>query len=337
VLIIESGMFDMARIRERHMGDGTSYSALAPGRMFFMYSRTEDGQRVLNYVDSTQAATRPLALVGFDISMGGDSSARELLPMLQQTLAARGSPIAASNDWATYVGIANQVVALNDTPRPDATQTAAFKRITAALDGELCATPQADDFNFTRSASFWCRIVRSVDAGRERLWGAIDLRDRTGGDNVKWLLDHPFAGKKVVLWMHSFHGINGQAFPPSGPTWVSVGTRLVQLYGDQVFMTHFTAGRGSYDAYANTGSPRTLPALRSGMIEQALATRNGPQFFAYPTDAASRDALRSLTAFEPDFGSVSPNHFGSGYQGLFFIPQTRPILPEPVRYPLVPN
>jgi len=253
--------------------------------------------------------------------------------MLQQTLAARGSPIAASNDWATYVGIANQVVALNNTPRPDATRTAAFKRVTAALDGELCATPQADDFNFTRSASFWCRIVRSVDAGQERLWGPIDWRDKTGGDNVKWLLDHPFAGKKVVLWMHSFHGINGQAFPPSGPAWISVGTRLVQLYGDQVFMAHFTAGRGSFDAYANTGSPPTLPALRGGMIEQALATRNATQFLAYPTDAASRDALRSLTAFEPDFGSVSPNHFGSGYQGLFFIHQTRPILPDFIRPP----
>lgn len=105
------------------------------------------------------------------------------------------------------------MVALRASPRPDAAQLAAFGRVSASLEAELCASTTADDFNFTRSPSFWCRIVCSVDAGQHRLWGTTDLRDRAGGDNVKWLLDHRFAGKKVVLWMHSFHGINGQAFP----------------------------------------------------------------------------------------------------------------------------
>jgi erythromycin esterase-like protein len=178
--------------------------------------------------------------------------------------------------------------------------------------------------------------VRSVHAGGERLWGPVDLRDRAAGDNVKWLLDHVFTGQKVILWMHSFHGINGQVLPPSGPTWVSVGTRLVQLYGDKVFMTHFTAGRGSIDAYVDAPTVAALPSLSSGMLEHHLAKAGTPLFMAYPADPAARDRLRRLGVFEPDFTPTHPNHFGSGYQGLFFIPQTRAILPEADRYPFLP-
>jgi len=336
VLIVESGMFDMARIQERHVAEGVSYSALSPGRMFFMYSRSDDGQRVLKYVDATQASSRPLQLSGFDISMGGDSSIRELVPKLTDFLASRGSGIAAGADWASYRDVANQVAALTAAPRPSDAQTAAFKRVTALLDGELCAA-QPDDFNFTRSPGFWCRIIRSIDAGHERLWGPVDLRDTTGGDNVKWLLDRRFAGKKVVLWMHSFHGINGQTFPPSGPTWISVGTRLVQLYGDHVFMTHFTAGAGSYDAYLAAGTAPTLAPLGATTLEHHFSAVNAPQFMRLVQDPVERQRINALSVFEPQFiMAARPNHFGAGYQGVFYIPATRAIFPEADKYPLFP-
>jgi erythromycin esterase len=335
VLLMESGMFDVARMRERHAADGSPFAALAPGRMFFMYSRTEDGRRVLDYVDATQKTARPLALAGFDIPMGGDASAHELLPLLEEWLASHRSEVAKSDDWRDYRAVATRVVALQSAPRPQATQWQAFQRITARLDGELCAG-QADDASLTRSSGFWCRMAHSIDAGAQRLWGPVDLRDRAGGDSASWLIEHPFAGKKVVLWMHSFHGINGQRLPPSGPGWVSVGTRLVQIYGDQVFMTHFSAGQGPIDAYLGAPGATQVPALRRGMLEHRLMQDGGPQFMAYPADAAARERLRGLAVFEADFTPTQPNHFGSGYQGLFFIPTTRAILPDADRYPLLP-
>jgi erythromycin esterase-like protein len=335
VLLMESGLFDTARMRERHAAEGKSLSALAPGRMFFMYSKTDDGQRALQYVDASESTARPMQFMGFDISMGGDASAKELMPMLAAFLNARSSTIPASADWAAYQSLGAQIAALNGTPRPDDAKLAAFKRVSALLDAELCAT-QPDEFQFTRSPGFWCRITRGIAAGSERFWGPVDLRDRTAGDNVKWLLDHHFAGKKVVLWMHSFHGINGQAFPPSGPTWVSMGTRIVEHVGaDKVFMTHFTLGEGPFDNYL-TATPPSVPPLAEGMLEFHLAGLKAPSFIGWPEDAAARSTLHNLSVFEPDIRLIGPNHFGTGYQGVFFIPKTRPVMPDADKYPLIP-
>ena len=331
VLLIESGMFDGLRLNERRVADGLSHAALAPGRLFFMYSRTADGRRVIDYVDRTQRSARPLQLMTFDIPMGGDASTRELLPMLRDQLAARGSPLPASTDWTHYVAVATPAVNLAPTPAPAPAAIAAFQRVSDRIEAALCGL--ADD-----SAGAWCRIAKSVRAGQERLWGPHDLRDRTGAENVKWLLDRRFAGRKVVLWMHSFHALRGQRLPPSGPNWVNVGTRLSQLYGDQVYIAHLTAGRGRFDAYLSGGvaSAPQLPALHAGMLEQHLMRAGGARFMPYPADPALRATLAGLRGYEDQFMAAAPSRFGTGYDGLFFIPELVPVMPDEVAYPAIP-
>lgn len=337
VLLIESGLFDGLRLNERRAADRLSHAALAPGRLYFMYSRTVDGRRVLDYVDRTQAGARPMALMGFDISMGGDASTRELLPMLAEVLAARGSSLPASADWAHYLAVAGAVVNLAPAPRPAGAAIAAFQRVSDQAEAELCAAADTTTA-LRRSPGAWCRTVKSVRAGQERLWGAHDLRDRTGAENAQWLMERHFAGRKVVLWMHSFHALRGQRFAPSGPSWVNVGTRLSQLYGHDLYIVHLTAGRGARDAYL-TGSPASaprLPALRPDMLEHHLMQAGGARFMRYPAEAAGQAALARLGVFEDDFLPASPSRFGSGYDGLFFIPELVPVMPDPVAYPAIP-
>jgi erythromycin esterase len=331
VLLIESGMFDGLRLDERRRSDGLSHAALAPGRLFFMYARTADGRRVLDYVDRTQGSARPLRMMTFDIPMGGDASTRELLPMLRDQLVARGSTLPAGADWGDYAAVATPAVNLAAAPPPSAAAIAAFQRVSDRIEGELCALP--DD-----AAGAWCRTVKSVRAGQERLWGPHDLRDRTGAENVQWLMQRRFAGRKVVLWMHSFHALRGQRLPRSGPDWVNVGTRLSQLYGDQVYIAHLTAGRGRYDAYlsGDVATAPQLPALRAGMLEHHLMQAGGARFMRYPADPALRASLAGLGVFEDQFVSAAPNRFGTGYDGVFFIPELVPVMPDAAAYPAIP-
>ena len=55
VLFVESGLYDVARIRQRLDAGGDAISVHAPGRIFYMVSRTDDGQSLLKYADATRA------------------------------------------------------------------------------------------------------------------------------------------------------------------------------------------------------------------------------------------------------------------------------------------
>jgi erythromycin esterase len=340
LLLMESGLFDVTRMRERRAADGRPYAALAPGRMFFMYAKTEDGRRVLDYVDATQKSARPLELGGYDISMGGSASVKELLPRLTAFLAGRNSAILNDADWSTYQAVASQVVALQAAPRPADTALAAFKRVAAKLDAELCGVA-GDNANTTQSAGFWCRIVKSVHNGHERLWTPNDTRDIAAGGNVQWLMANAFKGRKLVLWMHSGHAITGLVAPMFGANWRNVGSVLGAAHGDQVYVAHFTAGQGAYNAYGDFGKPNAapppvLPQLTNGMLEHYLAKSGKPSFMAYPPDAAGRKLLAGLSVFETELFVVKPSHFGSGYAGVFFVPRTTAIVPDAARYPELP-
>lgn len=331
VLLIESGMFDAWRLNERRAADGLTHAALAPGRLYYMYARTTDGRRVLDYVDRTQRSARPLALMAFDIPMGGDASTRELLPMLASRLAERGSTLPAGADWAAYAAVASQALALSATPPPTPAEIASFQRLSDRIEGELCgAAGEAD--------GAWCRTVKSVRAGQERLWGAHDTRDRTGAENAQWLMEGRYAGRKVVLWMHSFHALRGQRLPRSGPSWVNVGTRLSELYGDALYIAHVTAGRGRYDAYlaGSVDKAPRLPALHAGLLEHHLLQAGGARFMRYPADAAARATLARLRGFEDELAAASPSRFGRGYDGLFFLPDLLPVLPDEQAFPAIP-
>ena len=150
-----------------------------------------------------------------------------------------------------------------------------------------------------------------------------------------------FKGRKVVVWTHSGHAINGLAIPQFGAHWRNVGTLLSTAFGDQVYIAHFTAGQGAYNAYGDFGKPNAapppvLPKLTDGMLEYYLAKSGKPSFLASPPDAAGRSLLAGLSVFETELWVVKPSNFGRGYAGVFFVPQTTAIVPDAARYPDLP-
>ncbi len=328
VLFMESGMYDVARIQQRRAAGGASISLQAPGRVYYMYSRTASGQQVLKYVDSTLSTSTPLALWGHDIPMDGLDSTSSLLPNLQAFLSARNSSLPASSDWPGYLRVAGQGVALNSATLVPADATS-FLSLSALLISQVCAMPDDNSVDLLQSAGFWCRIgLNGVKADYTNLWSGTDsrtptdLRDITGAGNIQWLLNAAFEGQKTIVWLHgvrtAFNGQAGRSFvrrpccsiagmPVLG--WTNVGTNLVKAYGDQVYITHFTAGQGVYNAYpisAPCDAPYSgfiLPALSNSMFEYYLAASGKPMFMPYPSDTSARSDIAALSIFELNYNS----------------------------------
>jgi erythromycin esterase-like protein len=317
VLFMESGMYDLARMAQRTAAGGDSASVQGPGRVYYMYSETAQGQEVLQYVDSTRPTAQPLALWGHDVQMAGVDSINTAVPDLQAFLTANGSALPASADWPGYQRVAQQVVALNGNTLAAADATS-FLNMSSQATAELCAMPDSNSVDLFQSAGFWCRIATGIQADYSHLFSATDprtptdLRDLAGAGNIEWLLNGRLKGQKTIVWLHALHGFNGLSGTNScvladsqecGPGWTNVGTNLVKAFSDQVYIVHITAGQGIFGAFADSpcGTPLpgvALPALGSSMLESYLAASGKASFIPYPADAATRGTLAGLSIFE---------------------------------------
>ena len=354
VLFIESGMYDVARIQQRLAAGGDAIAVQAPGRIFYMYSRTDAGQSVLRYVDGTRTTATPLALWGHDVPMDGADSVQGLLSGLQSFLASQQSALPQSADWPGYLRVARQGVALDSTAVASA-DSASFLSMSTQLATGLCGVADSGG-DLLQSAAFWCRMVQGVQADYTHLWSTTDprtptdLRDVTGAGNIEWALDGRLKGQKAIVWLHAVHGNNGLAGNSScaaadsqecGPGWTNIGTELTRAYGAQVYIVDVAAGGGVFDAYNTVsacGAPTpgfSMPAPDATMLEHYLAAGGQPKFMAYPGDAAGRQSIAALGVFEDEFRRRSPSDFGTGYQGLFFLPQLAPISTNCAAYPVV--
>ncbi|MBM5572486.1 MULTISPECIES: erythromycin esterase family protein [Deefgea] len=317
VLLIESAMFDVEGVWRSALDKNASVVELAPGRVFYMYSQTDASRKVLAYLDEARKGERPLTLAGFDIPLAGTTSIKELMPALTQFLQNKGSKIPEQANWAEFKQVAQRAIELNSQGM-DLTQ---FNAVTAQLKSELCqdAAPTTV-MTLRESAGWWCQQVKSIAAGVGRQQHTDDVnydyRNPTMADNVQWLLDQPFAGKKVIIWTNSSHGlpqVSGVEPETKKPIY-SMGWHLKQRLGEQVYNVKIAALGGKTNKYWDTGVQDVV--IASNTLEDALKKANLQQgFISAPTDSAVLAQLAQLN---------QPAKLGKDYQGVFFYPAAEP-------------
>src|SRR6185436_11262411 len=110
----------------------------APGKVFYMYSKSDAGRELLRYLDQRRKAPRPLALAGFDSQLTGEASQQALLPGLRRELAARDTRAAEGIDWPLLERLGAGLFKL-DRKAPPAGERKRFDAALAALHGALCS------------------------------------------------------------------------------------------------------------------------------------------------------------------------------------------------------
>jgi erythromycin esterase len=315
VLMLESGLFDVHRVWQLAQ-TGQSVDDLAPGVIFFMYSKSAAGRKVLQYVDSQRTSAKPLILTGMDSNHTGNRSRDDLLPMLETFLVGRASTIPASADWPAYKHLVLQAIAFNRTVPPQANLNA-FYAVSARLESESCAVHENTSV-FPSSPGFWCRVVKSLHNQADRLWGGARNRDIDMAANARWLIDNTFAGHKVIIWAHTVHaGRYG-----SGDS-ASMGQELSQHYGKQMYVASHTASLGRYLNFNDKTLLAVAPDL-PGSAEDALHQMNRPQLFVDARKNPPPSSLSSIAGKEFDYHYGPPFRLGQAYDGLFYSETIQP-------------
>jgi erythromycin esterase len=105
-------------------------------------------------------------------------------------------------------------------------------------------------------------------------------RDRSMGDNVKWILDQEPPGTRMMLWAHNLHV--AAAAPEYSPEHLPMGGRLRELYGDHAVSCGFVFQQGGFRAgdemAGNAVSPFTVGPPPGGSIDATFAALGLPLF-----------------------------------------------------------
>jgi erythromycin esterase len=110
-------------------------------------------------------------------------------------------------------------------------------------------------------------------------------RDRINADNLRWLIDTAYAGRKIMVWAHNAHVMNawyGRAFDsvslePLTEAMKPTGAWLARWYGDALYKIGFTAYQGS-DGWVGT-APVPVPPAQPGSLEERLHRLGTPEVF----------------------------------------------------------
>lgn len=108
-------------------------------------------------------------------------------------------------------------------------------------------------------------------------------RDRINADNLKWLIDTAYAGRKIIAWAHNVHvmnawygpGFDSVSLQPLTGGMKPTGTWLSEWYGDALYKIGFTAYQGS-DGLAGAPPDPVAPAP-PGSVEERLHRLGAPE------------------------------------------------------------
>jgi erythromycin esterase len=157
-------------------------------------------------------------------------------------------------------------------------------------------------------------------------------RDRLNADNLRWLIDTTYAGRKIIVWAHNAHVMNawyGPAFDsvslePLAEGMKPTGVWLADWYGDELYTIGFTAWQGR-DGLVGA-PPVPVPPALPGSLEERLHRLAAPEIFL---PLRSNNALRSLPAAPvsmriPKYEAETIANPAQPFDALYFIDTMAP-------------
>jgi erythromycin esterase len=176
-----------------------------------------------------------------------------------------------------------------------------------------------------RAASLYQRFGSDAPPVADGGLAGENRRDACNADNLRWLIEHAYAGRKIIVWAHNAHVMNAYY---ESPAWKTIrldpatntmkphGVYLADWLGRDLYTIGFTAHEGE-DGWKDLGAS-PIPAARDGSIEGRLKKLGHP--YAFLDLQKARGPLRQAQVMRvPKYDEVEVSDPTRPYDGLFFI------------------
>lgn len=332
VLAFESGFYDVSRIWENTL-HGSTFKQEIPGSLFYMYAGSKQMIPLFDYIQSKVNQPDQLTVTGFESQHSGVKAKTLLFPDFEKFLQSK-NPGLLGPDWEVFKKLSVAAMA-SPAYRPAEDEKKIFFNKLLALKKALSPNDVTPENHFINAGGFWYRVVSSIESQTTRYWEMVqgnemNVRDLQMAENLIWLADKVYPGKKIIVWAHNLHVSKGtSALTTEAPgltgfyaSYVSMGVTVHQHFGKAAYTIGFTGATGTFIDF-NDGKLQTIPPVTQGSVEEQLSkTGYKNSFTNYQTMKGKPGTPVSgmIMDYIPTLG-IWPNVF----DGLFFIKNPTPV------------
>lgn len=333
VLAFESGLYDVTRIWE-NTKDGGLLATEVKGSLFYMYATSKQMQPLFSYLQASLKTPKPFTVAGFESQHSGLNAKNQLFADFSSFLQSF-SPSMMDTAWESFKQVAVAMFG-NRGYRPSGEDKKAFFNKLSALKTVLSPHEKDPVHQLLQSPGFWYRIVASIESQALRYWEMVNgnelsVRDKQMAENLIWLAEHAYPGRKIIVWAHNIHISKQTAqlnLAPGNPaqgffsSLVPMGSTVYAHFKRQAYHIGFTSSEGSYQDYTND-QIISIPAPPQGSVEDRL---NATQYaFAFADLRHARGWwTRPQTALLFDF-TPAKGDWRTVYDAFFFIRKNTPV------------
>lgn len=280
VLVWESNLANMW-LADEALRAGTDPLPTLRNAMGGLWSYSEQVQPLLEYVVAQRRGARPLEVAGFDPQSTGRPKAGAFGARLDAMATRAGFARPAADVWTEFVALADRhAQGLETAATAGAEQRAAFFALLGDVRTAIARHAAASGDAESR---LWTQLLRSLELQATINWArfgdgsgwteAMRRRDLQMAENVAFLADQHYAGRKIIVWAASFHvarDLTTFRNPATGaPVYAAadrvMGEEMHAHFGADAYVIGFTAYEGSHGRVGE--EPRPLPPAAAGTLE----------------------------------------------------------------------
>lgn len=312
---------------------------------FPIWTRSAQVRPVMEYVRSTLATDRPIETMGYDCQFTAGDRVMRWPGHIAEFVRAADHPIAERADEFEKIlaEIEGNYRYLTDTREDDfGRYFEPLNMICAAMDE---AMPALIDAHGEREAVFMRRTmddaIAAVAAMVRRSDGQImnegaqpitgHIRDQRMGENLIWLANEYYKGRKLIVWAATYHGIHAprelrpEHDPRSYERTVVAGGVAREVLGSDMYTIGFEAHDGRAGRVSNPPFP--IGPSPAGSLGDLLSRLEHPflfvDFAGLPADHWLREPMVArMLGFQPMVG-VWPDQMDAVFFTRTMFPSTR--------------
>ena len=247
-IAFESGFYDCRRAWKGIVNNEEPFTAFN-NSIFKVWTQSEQVQPLLQYIAQQANTSHPLEVGGFDSQFTGYYGRTLFLNEVDSLVKVLSPAYFDSAEYRGFRQVATGVVDYSYPPTyPSNEERELFKQATDKILTLLPALQQEE-------SSFWQQAIHNLRVQASMTWAMQkldrgemtgrelnNLRDEQMAENVTWLMEGPYKGKKIILWANCSHTIKNTAtlVPRSGRDLfngaITMGDMLYKKYGERLYV-----------------------------------------------------------------------------------------------------